>query len=180
MVLACLVTWPSETSAARAHLAACLLELGRRDRAAALLNGGLLAEKINPTTTGRLTSRVRQEAVLLEVLLSLDPGHDWVPVLAQRLNRGMHDGHWGTTLSNAAAIHALSRYQQWRRFDTATLVAGTDMVNKLFSNDNPLLRLGRDLGMGLVNSLPGLRRGFMREAAGLTGDLPRLLKGEAI
>jgi len=98
--------------AGRAHLAATLLELGRRDRAAAVLNADLLAKKINPTTTGRFTSQVRQEAVLLEVLLSLDPDHDWVPLLAERLNAGMHDGHWGTTLSNAAAIHALSRYRQ--------------------------------------------------------------------
>jgi len=43
-----------------------------------------------------------------------------------------------------------------------------------------LLRLGRDLGMGIVSSLPGLRRGFMREAAGLSGDLPQLLQGRAI
>lgn len=98
--------------AARAHLAACLLELGRRDRATALMDADLLAAKINPTTTGRLTSLARQEAVMLEVLLSLDPKHDWVPILAERLNRAMQDGHWGTTLSNAAAIHALSRYQR--------------------------------------------------------------------
>lgn len=98
--------------AARAHLAACLLELGRRDRAAALLDADLLASKINPTTTGRLTSVARQEAVLLEVLLTLNPEHEWVPILVDRLNRSMNDGHWGTTLSNAAALHALSRYQR--------------------------------------------------------------------
>jgi 2-octaprenyl-6-methoxyphenol hydroxylase len=30
--------------------------------------------------------------------------------------------------------------------------------------------------MGVVNALPGLRRGFIREAAGLTGDLPDLMR----
>jgi len=55
-----------------------------------------------------------------------------------------------------------------------------DTVNRLFSNSNPLLRLGRDLGLGAVNALPGLRRGFMRQAAGLTGDLPKLLDGKPI
>jgi 2-octaprenyl-6-methoxyphenol hydroxylase len=55
-----------------------------------------------------------------------------------------------------------------------------DSVNRLFSNDNPLLRLGRDLGMGAINAMPGLRRGFMRQAAGLTGDLPKLLAGQPI
>ena len=71
---------------------------------------------------------------------------------------------------------ALVRYQQWRRFDTATLALATDTFNRLFSNDNPLLRTVRDIGMGLVNAAPGLRRTFIREAAGLTGDLPRLMR----
>lgn len=74
----------------------------------------------------------------------------------------------------------LDRYQQWRRFDATALALGMDMVNRLFSNDNPMLRAGRDLGMGIVNALPGLRRGFIRQAAGLSGDLPRLLQGRPI
>ncbi|KZY30855.1 hypothetical protein A3731_24475 [Roseovarius sp. HI0049] len=75
-----------------------------------------------------------------------------------------------------AAPDVLARYQQWRRFDTATLAAVTDATNRLFSNDNPLLRLGRDIGMGVLGAMPGLRRGFIREAAGLTGDLPELMR----
>jgi 2-octaprenyl-6-methoxyphenol hydroxylase len=55
-----------------------------------------------------------------------------------------------------------------------------DSVNRLFSNDNPLLRAGRDLGLSLVDALPGLRRGFMRQAAGLQGDLPKLLAGRPL
>jgi 2-octaprenyl-6-methoxyphenol hydroxylase len=70
----------------------------------------------------------------------------------------------------------LERYQEWRRFDTATLAMATDLTNRLFSNDNPILRLGRDLGLGAVGALPKLRRGFIREAAGLTGDLPELMR----
>ena len=62
----------------------------------------------------------------------------------------------------------------------AALALATDGVNRLFSNDNPILRLGRDLGMGLISSLPAMRRRFIREAAGLTGDVPRLLQGRAL
>ena len=65
-------------------------------------------------------------------------------------------------------------------FDSTTLALGMDSVNKLFSNNNPILRAGRDLGMGIVQSLPGLRRGFMRQAAGLSGPLPRLLQGRPL
>ena len=61
-----------------------------------------------------------------------------------------------------------------------TRALGMDRVNRLFANDNPLLRGLRDLGMGLISATPALRRGFMRQAAGLSGDLPRLLKGKPI
>ena len=74
----------------------------------------------------------------------------------------------------------LERYQRWRRFDTAALAVATDGFNRLFSNDNSALRLIRDIGMAATNALPGLRRGFIREAAGLTGDLPRLAKGRPL
>ena len=60
------------------------------------------------------------------------------------------------------AADVLAAYARWRRFDTALLAAATDGLNRLFSNDNPLLRLGRDLGLGLVNRLPALRRGADR------------------
>ena len=61
------------------------------------------------------------------------------------------------------------------------LAAATDGLNRLFSNDNPLLRLGRDLGLGLVNRLPALRRGADRaRPPALAGDLPRLLRGRRL
>jgi 2-octaprenyl-6-methoxyphenol hydroxylase len=58
--------------------------------------------------------------------------------------------------------------------------AVTDVLNRLFSNDNPALRLVRDIGLGIVDRLPELKRRFIDEAAGSGGDLPRLLRGEAI
>ena len=70
----------------------------------------------------------------------------------------------------------LERYARWRRFDTAGLAMATDGLNRLFSNDSRFLRVTRDLGLGLVNRIPPLRRAFIREAAGLTGDLPRLMR----
>ena len=84
-----------------------------------------------------------------------------------------------------AEIDAIARNPAPPTFDN-TLVAlersGAlyDRVNRIFSSDNPILRLGRDLGMGVVNALPGLRRDFMRQAAGLTGELPKLLQGRPV
>jgi len=74
----------------------------------------------------------------------------------------------------------LERYAAWRRFDTVTLSAGMDAFVRLFSNDNPLLRLARGAGMAAVNRIGPARRFFMTEAGGAVGDLPRLLRGEAL
>ena len=118
------------------------------------------------------------------VALVGDAAHGMHPIAGQGLNAGLRDiAALTQVLSEArrrgediASDQVLERYQQWRRFDTATLALATDVTNRIFSSDNPLLRLGRDLGMGVINALPGLRRGFIREAAGLTGDLPELMR----
>ncbi len=72
----------------------------------------------------------------------------------------------------------LRRYERWRRFDSLTLTTVTDGLNRLFSNEAPPLKLARDIGLAAVNNAPGLKRFFMRHAMGVTGDLPRLVKGE--
>ncbi len=117
-----------------------------------------------------------------------DAAHGMHPLAGQGLNMGLRDvAALAEVLITAArrgediaSPLVLGRYQQWRRFDVASMAVATDGINRLFSNDNSLLRLGRDLGLGLVNALPPLRRGFMRSAAGLTGDLPRLMRGMPI
>ncbi|MDQ7080286.1 MAG: FAD-dependent monooxygenase [Paracoccaceae bacterium] len=117
-----------------------------------------------------------------------DAAHGMHPLAGQGLNMGLRDvAALAEVLITAArrgedisSPLVLERYQQWRRFDVASMAVATDGINRLFSNDNPLLRLGRDLGLGLVNAVPGLRRGLMRNAAGLTGELPRLMQGQPI
>ena len=117
-----------------------------------------------------------------------DAAHGVHPIAGQGLNLGLRDvGALAEVLIKArrrgediGAADVLVRYQQWRRWDTTVLAAATDGFNRLFSNDNGLLRLVRDIGMGAVNAAPRLRRRFIREAAGLTGDLPQLLRGRQI
>ncbi len=117
-----------------------------------------------------------------------DAAHGMHPIAGQGLNAGYRDiAALAEVLVDArrrgediGSILVLERYQQWRRFDVNTLALATDGFNRLFSNDNPLLRLGRDLGLGLTNAIPGLRRKLIREAAGLTGDVPRLMQGRPL
>jgi 2-octaprenyl-6-methoxyphenol hydroxylase len=132
-----------------------------------------------------LSLSLAERFIAPRVALVGDAAHGVHPIAGQGLNLGLRDvGALAQVLVDAArrgedigAPDVLDRYQVWRRFDATALALGMDAVNRLFSNDNPILRAGRDLGMGVISSVPALRRGFMRQAAGLTGDLPRLLAG---
>lgn len=128
------------------------------------------------------------DMVAPRVALLGDAAHGVHPIAGQGLNAGLRDvAALAEVIADAArqgedigSEAVLLRYQQWRRFDNVTLALATDTFNRLFSNDNPILRAARDIGMAAINALPGLRRGFIREAAGLTGDLPRLMQGKAL
>jgi len=117
-----------------------------------------------------------------------DAAHGMHPIAGQGLNAGLRDvGALAEVLTLArrrgedfGRLDVLERYQRWRRFDVTSMVTATEGVNRLFSNDNPILRTARDLGLGIVNAMPELRRNFIREAAGLTGDQPKLLQGRQI
>lgn len=131
-----------------------------------------------------LNLTIAQNYVMPRLALVGDAAHGVHPIAGQGLNLGLRDiAALSEVLSDArlrgedfSSLAVLLRYQEWRRFDTTALAVATDAVNKLFSNDNSFLRTLRDLGMGAINSLPALRRSFIREAAGLTGDLPRLMQ----
>ena len=93
------------------HLAGAFYAAGNKERALSVLPENLPQSPIATTTTGRLTSQVRQEAVWLSTLLEMEPNHPMVAPLASNLNEARSNGQWGSTLNNAAAIAALARYQ---------------------------------------------------------------------
>ena len=120
--------------------------------------------------------------------LAGDAAHGVHPIAGQGLNMGLRDvAALAEVLIEAARIGVdigdatiLTRYQQWRRFDATAFALGMDGLNRLFSNANPTLRAARDLGLAAVNRTPPLRRALMREASGVAGEVPRLLKGQAL
>src|SRR6187401_3461708 len=117
-----------------------------------------------------------------------DAAHIIHPIAGQGLNMGLRDvAALAEAIADAARLgldpggpEVLERYQRWRRFDTMTMGVATDGLNRLFSNYSDALRLARDIGLGLVERMPMLKRMFIREAAGFTGDVPKLLRGETL
>ena len=117
-----------------------------------------------------------------------DAAHVIHPIAGQGLNMGLKDvAALAEVVVDAARLgidlgqqDVLERYQRWRRFDTMAMGLATNSLNFLFSNQSTLLRTVRDIGLGLVDRAPPLKSLFIRQAAGLAGEVPRLLKGEAL
>jgi 2-octaprenyl-6-methoxyphenol hydroxylase len=115
-----------------------------------------------------------------------DAAHVIHPIAGQGLNMGLKDvAALAEVVADAARLGldpgsagVLERYQRWRRFDTMAMGFATDGLNRLFSNHSDILRVARDVGLGMVERLPPLKRLFIREAAGLVGEVPKLLRGE--
>ena len=134
-----------------------------------------------------LAFHLARDFVRPRLALAGDCAHGIHPIAGQGLNLGLKDAAaLAEVLLDAArlgqdigALDTLKRYERWRRFDSFTLAASTDALNRLFSNDIAPLRHLRDLGIGIVDAIGPARRFFMRHAGGDVGKLPRLMKGEA-
>lgn len=123
----------------RAHLAAAWIRVGRKDRAASVLPDDTFRLTAVSSSTGRITSRNRQDAVLLQVLLELDPQHAAIPPLVERLQAARTRQIWPNTLDNATAITALARYQGLSKANAnfiGSLVAAGKTTD--FSHQSPL------------------------------------------
>jgi 2-octaprenyl-6-methoxyphenol hydroxylase len=143
---------------------------------------------VGPRRALRLGLSVARAFIAERVALVGDAAHVIHPIAGQGLNMGLKDvAALAEVVADAArlgldsgALSVLERYQRWRRFDTMAMGIATDGLNRLFSNQSAALRLARDVGLGVVERLPALKQFFIREAAGVVGEVPKLLRGEAL
>jgi 2-octaprenyl-6-methoxyphenol hydroxylase len=176
----------------RAELAARLVELSGAAFAAELAArfGDFLGkvEPIGPQWTYPLGLLLAENYIACRLALVGEAAHMIHPIAGQGLNLCIRDVAALAELVidarrlglDIGADPVLQRYQQWRRFDVLALAAVTDGLNRLFSNSVPPVRLARDLGLAAVNRVPPLKRLLMRDAMGVVGDLPRLVRGEPL
>jgi 2-octaprenyl-6-methoxyphenol hydroxylase len=143
---------------------------------------------VGPRWSYPLGLHLARDYVRPRLALVGDAAHGIHPIAGQGLNLGLRDAAAAAEVVidayrlglDIGALTVLERYQQWRRFDNVSLALVTDGLNRLFSNDFAPLRLVRDLGLGLAGGIGPARRFFMKHAGGAVGELPRLLKGEAL
>lgn len=117
-----------------------------------------------------------------------DAAHAMHPVAGQGMNMGLRDA--AALAERIVEAHrlgldvggdqVLERYARWRRFDNLLMLAMTDGLVRLFSNEIAPLKLARDIGLAAVDRIPAAKLLFTRHAMGIEGDLPRLMKGEAL
>ena len=135
-----------------------------------------------------LTLSLRKNFVSNRVALVGDSAHGIHPLAGQGLNLGLRDvASIGEIIINAhrrgediGSLAVLKRYETWRRFETSMMAATTDIINKTFSNNNMILKTVTNLGLRFLNENQFLKKHLIREAAGLNGNIPKLLQGKLI
>ena len=145
-------------------------------------------EVVGPRWAYPLSLQYAERAHDHRLVLAGDASHGMHPIAGQGLNMGLRDvAVLAEVLTDGRRLGLdpgdgllLQSYERWRGFDNTLMLAMTDALNRLFSNDIEPVRIARDLGLAAVNKLPPLKRVFMQHAMGTVGELPRLMRGEAL
>lgn len=178
------LVWTERADAAESYLrmddAAFLAEIAERV-------GGFLGELhvIGPRFSHPLGLQFAARYVEQRLVLAGDAAHGIHPIAGQGLNLGWRDVAALTEILvdmkqlglDLAHPTGLERYERWRRADNLVMAGVTDVLNRLFSNDVAPIRAARDLGLGVINQLPAVKKLLMRHAMGTVGDLPKLMRG---
>ena len=181
------IVWTESEADAATFMALCddefLSEISHR---AGDFMGAL--EVVGPRSSYPLALQYTKTSTAGRLALAGDSAHGIHPIAGQGLNLGLRDvAALAEVLADAwrlgldiGSSHVLAKYDQWRRFDNTMMLASTDGLNRLFSNNIAPLRLVRDIGLAAINRAGPVKKFLMRQAMGLTGTLPRLLRGEAL
>ncbi|MBN8543564.1 MAG: UbiH/UbiF/VisC/COQ6 family ubiquinone biosynthesis hydroxylase [Alphaproteobacteria bacterium] len=124
------------------------------------------------------------EFIASRFVLVGDAAHGIHPIAGQGVNLGYRDVAVLSELLIEQHQHKrdlgdaelLKHYQRWRKFDSVSMTASTDLLNRLFSNRSPSLAFLRRTGLKMVERMPPLKHFFMRHAMGLIGDLPKMME----
>jgi 2-octaprenyl-6-methoxyphenol hydroxylase len=125
-----------------------------------------------------LSLTLANEQIRPGVVLLGNVAHTLHPVAGQGLNLALRDARELAQMITQAVVSGsterigdyqwLQRYVQRQQRDQQQTVYFSDQVTRLFSNTNPLLVLGRNLGLLGMDLLPPAKQWFGRQAMGMT------------
>lgn len=177
------LTWSEEAETAAQVMA--LDDAGFLAEAQRRFGGKLgLIELDSPRASFPLAMHLARTFISTRFALIGDAAHGVHPIAGQGLNLAFRDvAALAECISDGANVGLafgdttiLERYERWRRFDSALSAGAFDVLNRLFSNDIALLRSAREVGLGLIDRMPMVKGLLVAEAAGTTGELPRLMQ----
>ena len=146
------------------------------------------ATLVGPRWSYPLRLHYTPTSIAERLVLIGDAAHGMHPIAGQGLNMGLRDvAALAEVLTTAGRLgldigskRVLDDYQKWRRFDNNLMLAATDGLNRLFSNEIGPIKLARDIGLAAINKSGPLKLFFMKHAMGSVGNLPLLLKGKKL
>lgn len=180
------IVWSEHPDVARRMLALDADDLvAEVDRRAAGRHGTVTA--IEGASAFPLSVNVARSFVGPRFALLGDAAHGYHPLAGQGLNYGLRGAAaLAEAIVEAARLgldigseQALAPYEAGRRPDAMAMVAATEVLNRLFSNDAGSIRTLRDVGLGVVNRLPPLKRRLLAIAAGDSALAPRAFRPES-
>lgn len=141
-------------------------------------------ELASPRTSYPLNFHHTVRVVDERLALVGDAAHGMHPIAGQGLNLGLRDvAALVEVLADGARLgldvgdaQLLARYERWRAADTFMVATATDVLTRLFGLPGRVPSAIRRLGMAGVQRMGPLKRWFMDEARGMSGDLPKLLR----
>ena len=117
-----------------------------------------------------------------------DAAHSIHPIAGQGFNLGVRDiatlsellvDSWHLGLDLGSTTY-LEKYERLRRLDNSLMIAATDGLNRLFSNDITPVKIARQLGLSAVEHAPKLKEQLIKHAMGIRTKAPKMLEGEPV
>lgn len=179
------ITWSEDARVAKTILA--LDDARFLDEVEQRVGGRLGTLRLDgPRQSWLLENHLARTYVAPRFALVGDAAHGVHPIAGQGLNLALRDaaalaevlidsGRLGFDYGEA---EALARYERWRRTDSVTATFAFDALNRVFSQASALLRAARGVGLGVLDRLPQVKSLLVDEAAGVSGDIPRLMRVE--